>query len=85
MSETLDLSSFVSRHKNGLSHMELAVEGIGCASCIRKIESGLAATSGIAGARLNFTDRRLAVDWHDAEISAGDVVRTLEQIMDAGC
>jgi Cu2+-exporting ATPase len=80
MSETLDLSLFVSRNAGGLAHMELAVEGVGCASCIRKIESGLLGTPGVAAARLNFSDRRLSVDWRDVEISAGDIVRAVERI-----
>src|SRR6185436_15946079 len=77
--ETLDLSMFVSR-TDGVAHMELAVDGVGCSSCIRKIENGLKATPGIAGARLNFTDRRLAVDWREGELSAGGVIEALERI-----
>ena len=34
MAETLDLSVFVKR-TGELAHMELAVEGVGCAGCIR--------------------------------------------------
>ena len=60
MTETLDLSIYV-RHAGGNAHMDLAVEGVGCAGCIRKIENGLKAVPGIVDARLNFTNRRLAV------------------------
>jgi P-type Cu2+ transporter len=80
MSEALDLSLFVIRTEHGTAHMDLAVEGIGCASCIRKIENGLKQTPGIAGARLNFTDRRLSVDWREGELSASDVIRAVERI-----
>ena len=80
MAEALDLSMFVTRAPDGTAHMELAVDGIGCAGCIRKIESGLKQTPGIAQARLNFTDRRLAVDWREAEQSAGGVIEALERI-----
>ena len=80
MAETQDLSLFVSRNDGGMAHMDLAVEGVGCASCIRKIESGLMKTPGIAGARLNFSDRRLSVDWRDDEISAGEVLSAIERI-----
>lgn len=80
MHEALDLSLFVTRTERGLAHMELAVEGVGCASCIRKIESGLRETPGVADARLNFSERRLSIDWQDDRISAGDVVRTIERI-----
>lgn len=80
MSEALDLSMFVTRPGNGTAHMELAVEGVGCAGCIRKIEGGLKNLHGVVDARLNFTDRRLAVDWRENELAAADVVETLRRI-----
>ena len=80
MAETIDLSSFVERNDSGLSHMTLAVDGVGCAGCIRKIESGLTKLPGIVDARLNFTQRRLAVDWRDGEIDAAAIVKALGDI-----
>jgi Cu2+-exporting ATPase len=80
MPEVLDLSMFVTRAADGTAHMELAVDGVGCASCIRKIENGLKSTPGVAQARLNFTDRRLAVDWRENELSAGGLIEALERI-----
>lgn len=80
MSEALDLSNFVARREPGRAHITLALEGVGCAGCIRKIEDGLQKLPGIIDARLNFTQRRLAVTWHDQEISAERIVAALEQI-----
>jgi Cu2+-exporting ATPase len=79
MTETLDLSVFVKR-AGGLAHMDLAVEGVGCAGCIRKIETGLKQLPGVVDARLNFTNRRLAVDWRPDELEASTVVEALERI-----
>src|ERR1700754_4979363 len=79
MSEALDLSIFVKRER-GLSHLDLAVEGVGCAGCIRKIESGLKRIPGIVDARLNFTNHRLAVEWRDGAVEAGDVIAALARI-----
>jgi len=79
MAETLDLSVFVKR-TGELAHMDLAVEGVGCAGCIRKIETGLKQLPGVVDARLNFTNRRLAVDWRPAELEASAVVDALERI-----
>ena len=80
MAESLDLSLFVKRGTDGTAHMELAVEGVNCAGCIRKIETGLKNLPGVVDARLNFTNRRLAVDWTDGSLAAGDVVAALARI-----
>jgi Cu2+-exporting ATPase len=80
MAETLDLSSFIRRGRDGTAHIELAVEGVNCAGCIRKIENGLKRLPGIVDARLNFTNRRLAVDWHEDDLAAGDVIAALARI-----
>src|SRR6476619_2763380 len=79
MQEPLDLSMFV-RRDAGLSRLDLAVEGIGCAGCIRKIEGGLKRIPGIVDARLNFTNHRLAVEWRDGTLEAGDVIIALARI-----
>src|SRR5947207_8305308 len=79
MSEPLDLSVFVKRD-GGTAHLDLAVEGVGCASCIRKVEGGLMRLPGVVEARLNFTNRRLAVDWREEELAAADVIAALEDI-----
>ena len=80
MAETLDLSQFVEQRDGGTAHMTLAVDGVGCAGCIRKIEGGLSKLPGIVHARLNFTQRRLSVDWLDDEIDAGKIIQTIEDI-----
>jgi P-type Cu2+ transporter len=80
MAETLDLSMFVEPGSAGASHMTLAVEGVACAGCIRKIESGLSKLPGVIDARVNFTQRRLAVDWHNDEIDAGGIIKAIEGI-----
>ena len=80
MAEALDLSMFVEPGDAGASHMTLAVEGDACAGCIRKIENGLSKLPGVIDARLNFTQRRLAVDWRNDEIDAGRIIEAIERI-----
>ena len=80
MTETRDLSLFVKRDADGISHMDLAVEGVGCAGCIRKIENGLKELPGVTEARLNFTNRRLAVGWRDKALDAAKVIDALDRI-----
>ena len=79
MSQATDLSIFV-RREGPLAQMNVAVEGVGCAGCIRKIENGLKQVPGIVDARINFTNRRLAVQWRAGEIDAGAVIDALERI-----
>ena len=80
MSETLDLSLFVEPGDAGASHMTLTVEGVACAGCIRKIENSLNTLPGVIDARLNFTQRRLAVDWRNDETDAAKIIAAIETI-----
>jgi Cu2+-exporting ATPase len=79
MPETLDLSLYVA-HRDGTAHIDLAVEGVACGGCIRKIEGSVKALPGIVDARLNFANRRLAVDWREGEVDAAQVIATLARI-----
>ena len=63
MSELRDLTHFVHRDDAGTAHLDLAVEGIACPACMAKIEAGLAAVPAVTRARVNLTDRRVAVEW----------------------
>ena len=55
------------------------VDGLRCASCISKLEHGLAAVPGIAAARVNFTTRRVRVD-HLDEISEADILAAIARL-----
>lgn len=58
---------------------DLVVNGVSCASCIAKIENGLAAVPGIAAARINFTTRRLHVA-HDASMDDDALIASVRRI-----
>jgi Cu2+-exporting ATPase len=60
-----------------LATTDLIVEGMHCASCIAKIESGLHAVPGIATARVNLSTHRLHVA-HAPTIDTATLVRTVE-------
>src|SRR5215831_3326837 len=81
MAETRDLSHFVHHLDGGLARMELAVDGIVCGACMRVIESGLAAMPDITLARVNLTDRRVAVEWRDGKV---DPVRLIDRLSELG-
>jgi Cu2+-exporting ATPase len=79
MPEAFDLSLYIQR-RDGTAHIDLAVEGVACGGCIRRIEGSVKALPGIVDARLNFANRRLAVDWRDGEADAAQVIAALARI-----
>jgi P-type Cu2+ transporter len=81
MSEVLDLSLYARPSGDGTLGMDLAVDGISCGACIGRIESAVKRLPGVTEARLNFTNRRLHVDWTDGAITPSQILQTLE---DAG-
>ncbi len=80
MSPTIDYSSLVDIREDGGRHLDLAVEGITCAACIGDIERGLKTLTELDSARLNYTHRRLAVDWRAPEFDPARVVGRLAEL-----
>lgn len=74
-----DFSSFV-RYADGSSRMDLAVDGVHCAGCIRRIETALGQIPGIREARLNFSTKRLAVAWDNRLMQPNAVVERLREM-----
>ena len=74
MGEALDLSLFTTPTGDGTLGMDLAVEGIACGGCIARIESAVKLLPGVTEARLNFTNRRLHVDWTDGAIVPAQIL-----------
>ena len=68
-----DLSSFV-RKDNDESKFGIAVRGAHCANCIAKIETGVRAIQGVAGARLNLSTGKLEVTWKDDTVSPAQLI-----------
>ncbi len=81
MSETRDLSCFVEHVDGGLARINLAVEGLTCAACMFEIEGGLAAVPDVAHARVNLSNRRVAIEWRDGAL---DPARLIERLAELG-
>lgn len=60
-----DVEAFVVQ-RDSACHLDLHVEGLTCGACVWLIETMLAREPGIAQARVNFSTRRLAIDWQGA-------------------
>ncbi len=74
------LTAFVSTRQGNEQQLDLLVEGVHCANCIRKIETRLSEDSSITHARVNLTLRRLSVVWTglaDHAEAIGEAVKNL--------
>ncbi len=59
-----EFQPFAEEKAGGISQMTLMVEGVHCAACIQKIESALMRHPDVIHARLNFSTKRLTVEWN---------------------
>lgn len=81
MQPVRDFSHFVRDAGSGLSHIDLAVEGVSCAGCMSKIERGLSAIPNVTLARVNLTDRRVALEWRRGAV---DPARFIDRLAELG-
>ncbi len=81
MQATRDFSHYVRHLGSGLSHIDLAVEGVSCAGCMSKIERGLSALPDVTLARVNLTDRRVALEWKEGSL---DPARFIDRLAELG-
>src|SRR5450432_2197349 len=80
MQATRDFSHYVRDLGSGLSHIDLAVEGVSCAGCMSKIERGLSAIPDVTLARVNLTDRRVALEWKRGALDPGRFIDRLAEL-----
>jgi P-type Cu2+ transporter len=80
MNDARDLSHFVEHLDGGIARMHLAVDGITCAGCMFRIESGLASVANVEKARVNLTNRRLAVEWRDGSLDPAHLIDRLAEL-----
>jgi Cu2+-exporting ATPase len=75
-----DFSHYVKQLDSGIAHLDLAVEGVSCAGCMAKIERGLSAMPDVTRARVNLTDRRLAVEWKQGALQPAQLIDRLAEL-----
>ena len=81
MQATRDFSHYVRDLGSGLQHIDLAVEGVTCAGCMSKIERGLSAMPDVTLARVNLTDRRVALEWKQGAL---DPISFIDRLAELG-
>src|SRR6478672_6423518 len=80
MQVTRDFSHYVRAAGAGVQHIDLAVEGVHCAGCMAKIERGLSAIPDVTLARVNLTDRRVALEWKAGTLDPARFIDRLEEL-----
>ncbi len=76
-----DVTSFVKRDpQSGLKTLQLMVENVHCGACVRKIERALQAEPDVETGRLNFTTRRLTIEWTGPAGRGNALVRKIEAL-----
>ncbi|NPV24795.1 cation-translocating P-type ATPase [Bradyrhizobium aeschynomenes] len=80
MHATRDFSHYVKDLGAGLKHIDLAVEGVSCAGCMAKIERGLSALPDVTLARVNLTDRRVALEWKQGTLDPAKFIDRLAEL-----
>jgi Cu2+-exporting ATPase len=81
MQTTRDFSHYIRDLGSGMLHIDLAVEGVSCAGCMSKIERGLSALPDVTLARVNLTDRRVALEWKEGAL---DPARFIDRLAELG-
>ncbi len=76
-------AGFVSRDSDGTAHLDLMVENVHCANCIRKLEEGLRARHDLVTVRLNFSTRRLHVAWNPGEVRDDAMIERITESLEA--
>jgi P-type Cu2+ transporter len=80
MQAARDFSHYVRDLGSGLSHIDLAVEGVSCVGCMSKIERGLSAIPDVTLARVNLTDRRVALEWKQGALDPAGFIDRLAEL-----
>jgi P-type Cu2+ transporter len=80
MQSTVDFSHYLKKTGSDLLHLDLAVDGINCAGCMAKIERNLSKIPDVTSARVNLTDRRLALEWREGAVDPALFVDRLAEL-----
>lgn len=80
MTAAFDFDSLVTQGEDGARRFEAAVDGMTCAACIGEIEQGLADLPGLSQARVNYTNRRLSLEWRDERFDLGAAFERLRRM-----
>jgi Cu+-exporting ATPase len=62
------------------SRVELKVDGMTCASCVRSVEKKLSKVAGVESARVNLGTGKATVEYDDSQSQIDQLIAAVEQI-----
>jgi Cu2+-exporting ATPase len=80
MASAADLDEFVRHPVDGVSSMDLVVDGVHCGACVATIEKGFRTEKGVRGARVNLASKRVTVEWDDGAASPQTILDRLQAL-----
>ncbi|HEY9163937.1 MAG TPA: heavy metal translocating P-type ATPase metal-binding domain-containing protein, partial [Magnetovibrio sp.] len=78
--QRFDFASYTKLDDDGVSTLNLMVEGLQCAACVWLIETVLKKQPGVKHARINMTTRRLVLKWDALQIDADALAQTVTRL-----
>lgn len=72
-------AAFVQEEENGYS-ITLQVEGMHCAACMVLIENALSSENDVTNARVNFSTKRLTLEWNSEKENIEGLVKIVEKL-----
>ena len=79
LADRMDISSFVISN-NGISKLDLIVQGAHCGGCLAKIERGIGEISGVENARMNLSTMRLTTQWKTGQTDPAEILSKLKTL-----
>jgi P-type Cu2+ transporter len=80
MTATADVAAFATQGPDGARRLDAAVEGMTCAACIFEIENSLKDVPELVAARVNYTSRRLSLEWRGDAFDLSAVFERLRRL-----
>ena len=71
---------YVTRTGDGLSRVELYLEGVHCASCVWLVERMPIVVDGVARAELDIRRSLAVLEWDSASVTLSEIARSLDQL-----
>lgn len=75
---TAQVEETLEAQEAGQAEVDLAITGMTCASCVRRIERALTRTEGVENAAVNLASERATVTYDPEKVSLDDLIRRIE-------